>query len=136
MNNNLLSSPMACRLGQSSYDPYSLSRNDDEYLMPLNVAKMTPGCSVRAARLLTATMLYFNSSSELLQIWGQSNTNFNDYYSNRMEIRSTFWLPDITDWWRHQEETHSKYSELSNVAHDIFSIISHGIRMEASLTLG
>jgi len=52
-----------------------------------------------------------------------------------MEISSTFWLPDITDWWRQQEETHSKYADLSNVAHDIFSIISHGVRMEASFSL-
>jgi len=31
---------------------------------------------------------------------------------------------------------HSKYADLSNVAHDILSIIPHGVRMEASFSLG
>jgi len=53
-----------------------------------------------------------------------------------MEISSTFWIPDIPDWWRQQEETHSKYADLSNVARDIFSIIPHGVGVEASFSLG
>jgi hypothetical protein len=53
-----------------------------------------------------------------------------------MEISSTFWLPDITDWWRQQEETHSKYADLSNVARDIFSIIPHDVGVEARFSLG
>jgi hypothetical protein len=53
-----------------------------------------------------------------------------------MEISSTFWIPDITDWWRQQEETHSKYADLSNVARDIFPIIPHGVRVETSFSLG
>jgi len=52
-----------------------------------------------------------------------------------MEIRSTFSLPDITDWWRQQEEMHSKYTDLSNVAINIFSIIPHYVRVEASFSL-
>jgi len=53
-----------------------------------------------------------------------------------MEISSTFWLPDISNWWWQQEETHSKYTDLSNVARDIFSIIPHGDGVEASVSLG
>ena len=53
-----------------------------------------------------------------------------------MEISSTFWLPDITDWWWQQEETHSKYVDLSNVARDIFSIITHGVGVEPGFSLG
>jgi len=53
-----------------------------------------------------------------------------------MEISSTFWIPDITDWWRQQVETNSKYADLSNVARDIFSIIPHGVGVEASISLG
>jgi len=53
-----------------------------------------------------------------------------------MEISSTFWIPDITDWWRQQEETHSKYADLSNVARDIIFIIPHGVGVEASFSLG
>ena len=52
-----------------------------------------------------------------------------------MEFSSTFWIPDITDWWHQQEEMHSKYADLSNVAHNIFSIIPHGVGVEASFSL-
>jgi len=67
---------------------------------------------------------------------GQINPNLNDYHFNPMEFSSTFWIPDITDWWRQQKETHSKYADLSNVACNIFSIIPHGVRVEASFSLG
>jgi hypothetical protein len=53
-----------------------------------------------------------------------------------MEISSTFWIPDITDWWRQQEEMHSKYADLSNVERDIFSIIPHCVGVEATFSLG
>jgi len=87
--------------------------------MPTNVADTTPGRSDRATCLLTAARLYLNSPPELPQNWGQINPNLNDYHTNPMEISSKYWLPDITDWCRQQEETHSKYSDLSNVARDI-----------------
>jgi hypothetical protein len=85
---------------------------------------------------LTATRLYFNSPPEAPKNWGQINPNLNDYHSDPMEISSTFWIPDITDWWRQQEETHSKYADLSNVVRDIFSIIPHGVGVESSFSLG
>jgi len=44
-NNNHFSSEMGSRSGQSSYDPYDLSSDDEEYIMPEDVAKMTPGQS-------------------------------------------------------------------------------------------
>ena len=53
-----------------------------------------------------------------------------------MEISSTFWLPDITDWWRQPEETQSQYADLCNVAPDIFSTIPYRVGVEASLSLG
>jgi len=43
--------------GQSSFDLYDLSSGDEEYLTPKYLAKMTPGLSDRAARLLTAARL-------------------------------------------------------------------------------
>jgi len=53
-----------------------------------------------------------------------------------MEISSTLWLPDTTNWWQQQEETHSKYADHFNVASDIFFIIPHGVGVEASFSLG
>jgi len=68
--------------------------------------------------------------------WGRVNPNLNDDHSDTMEIGRTFWLLDITDWWHQQDETHSKYNDHSNVARDIFSIIPHGVGVEASVSLG
>jgi hypothetical protein len=107
-----------------------------DYLTPNNVAETTPGRSDRAACLLTAARLYFNLPPEAPKNWGQINPNLSHYHSDPMEISSTFWIPDITDWWRQQEETHSKYTDLSNMARNIFSIIPHGVGVEASLSLG
>jgi len=53
-----------------------------------------------------------------------------------MKFSSTFRIPDRPNWWHQQEQTHSKYAELCNVACDIFSIIPHGVRVEASFSLG
>ena len=52
-----------------------------------------------------------------------------------MENSSTFWIPDITDWRRQKEETHSQHADLSNMAHDILCIIPHGVGVEARSTL-
>jgi hypothetical protein len=53
-----------------------------------------------------------------------------------MESCSTFWLPDITDWWRQQDKMHSKYTNLSNVGCDIFPITPQGDEVEDSFSLG
>ena len=126
---------MASRSGQSAYDPYDLSCDDDEYIMPNNVAETTSKRSNCVARLLTTARLYLNSPPELPQNCGQISPNLHHYHSNPIEITGTFWLPDIAAWWQQQEETHSMYTDLSNVAYDIFSIIPHGVRVEASSSL-
>jgi len=135
-SSNLVPSATASGSYQSSFDPYDLSSDDEEYLMPNNVAETTPGRSDRAAHLLTAARLYSNSPPEAPKNWGQINPNLNDYHSDQMEISSTFWIPDITNWWRQQEETHSKYADLYSVARDILSIIPHGVGVEGSFSLG
>jgi len=127
---------MASRSDQSSFDPYDLPSDDEEYITPNNLAETTPWRSDRVARLLTAGRLFLNSPPEATTNWGQINPNLNDYLSEPMEISIPFCIPDITDWWRQQEETHSKFSDLSNMARDIFSIIPHGVGVEASFSLG
>jgi len=52
-----------------------------------------------------------------------------------MENSSTFCLLDISDWWRQQEETHSKYADISNEVRDTVPIIPHGVGVEASFSL-
>jgi len=83
-----------------------VSCGDEEYLTPTNKPETTPGRGDRAAPLLTAAWLSLNLPPETSKNWGQINPNLNDYHSDPMEISSTFWMPDITDWWSHQEETH------------------------------
>ena len=133
---NLIPSARASGSCQSSFDTYDLSSDDEQYLTPDNVAKMTPGRSDGAAHLLTAARLYSNSPPEAQKNWGQINRNLNDYHSDPMEISSTFWWLDMTNWWCQQEETHSKFADLSNVARDIVSIIPDGVGVEASFSLG
>jgi len=121
---------------QSSFDPYDLYSDDEEYLTPNNVTVMTPGWSNRVVCLLMAAMLCLNPPTEAPKNWVQINLNLNDYHCNPMENSSTCWLPVITDWWRQLEETHSQYADLFNVARDIFSIIPHCVGVEASIPLG
>jgi len=133
---NVIPSATASGSCQSSFDQYDYSSNDEEYLMCNNVAEMTPGRRDRAVRLLTAARPNLHSLPEPPKIWGQIIPNPNDYQSDPMEISSAFGLPDITDWWRQQEETLSKYADLSNVVCDIFPIIQHGVGVEASFSFG
>jgi hypothetical protein len=135
-SSNLLPSAKSSGSQQLSFDSYNSSSDDDEYLKPNNVGETTPGRSDQAACLLTATKIYLNTPPEAPKNKGQIDPNLNAYHSDRMEISSSFWIPDITDWWRQQEETHSKYTDLSNVADNIFSVIRHGVRVEASFSLG
>jgi len=65
LSNNLFSSAMASRSGQSSYDPYHLSNDDEEYTWQKNEAEMTPKQRNCAARSLTAAWLHLNSPPEL-----------------------------------------------------------------------
>jgi len=133
---NLIQSATASGSCQSSFDPDDVSSDDEEYLTPNNVAETTPGSSNRAVRLLTAARLDLNSPPEAPNNWWQINPNFNDDHSDPMEISSTFWLQDITDWWRQQEETHWKYADLSTVAGDIIPIIPLGVGVKACFSLG
>jgi len=77
-----------------------------------------------------------NSPPESPKNWVEVYLNVSDYHSDPCEISSTFWLLDITDWWRQQEEMHSKCPDPFNVACDILSIIPHSVGVQASFSLG
>jgi len=135
-SNDFIHSATPSQSGQSSFDPYDLSSGDEEYLTPKHLAETTRERSDRAACLMTAASLDLNSPPESPKNWGQDDLNLDDYHSDPKQISRTFWIPDIVEWWRQQEATHSKYADLSNVARDIFSIIPHGVGVEASFSLG
>jgi len=117
--------------GLSSFDPSDLSSDDEEFLTPKSMVETTNKTSDRTAHLMTAASLHLNSPPEALSNWGQVNPNLNDYHSDPMGIGSTFWLLDIIDWWHQQEDTESKYADLSNLACNMFSIIPRGVGVEA-----
>jgi hypothetical protein len=98
-SSNLIPPSTAPGSYQPSFDAYDLSSDDEEYLRPNTVPETTLEQSDRAARLLTAARLYFNSPPEARKNWVQINPNLNDYHSDPMENSNTFWIPDITDWW-------------------------------------
>jgi hypothetical protein len=88
-SSNLVPSATASGSSRLSFDPHDVSTKVEESLTPNNVAETTPGQSDRAARLLTAARLYFNSPPEAPKTWGQIDPNLNDYHSDPMEISST-----------------------------------------------
>jgi len=134
-SSNLVPFTMASGSCQSSLDPYDMSSDDEEYWMRTNDAETTLRRSDFAAHLLTAARLHFNLPPEPRN-WGPINPNLNHCHSGPMEISCTLCIPDITNWWHQQEQTHSNYADLSNVPCDIFSIITHGIGVEASFFVG
>jgi len=136
LSSNLIPSATASGSCQSSFDPFDLFSNDKEYFIPNNAAETTTGLSAHAAHQLTTDRLYLNSPPESQKDWGQINPHLNESHSDPMEMSSSYWLPDITDWWHQQEEMHSKYPNFSVLARDIFFIIPHGVGVEASFSLG
>jgi hypothetical protein len=136
LSSNPVSSATASGSCQSSFDPYDLSSDDEEYLTPNNVAETAAGQCYSRVHLLSAVRLYLKLSPEPPKNWGQINPNHNDYHSDPMEISSTFWISDITNWWCHQEAMHSEYANISTVACHIFSIILHGGQVETSSSYG
>jgi hypothetical protein len=104
---NLIPSSTASWAWQSSFDPCHLSNDEEEYII-LNVPEPTPQTSGGAAWVLTVGRLYLNSLHNTTPNWKQNNSNLNYYHSDPMEIRSTFWIPDIMDWRRTWADTHSQ----------------------------
>jgi len=113
-----------------------VSSDDEEYFMPERTAEITPGQRNCAVCFLTAVRICLDSPSKVKMIWGQVDPSLNDFHSDHMQSSGTFWPLDITDWCRQQAEMHPTFTNLSNVAQDIFSIIPHIVGVKASLTLG
>jgi len=85
---------------------------------------------------MTPARLHSNSPPAAPKNWGQINQNLDDYHSHRMGISSIVRIPDLTDWWFQQEETHLRYANLFNVARDRFSVIPPAVGVESSFPLG
>jgi hypothetical protein len=131
---NPIPSAMVTGSCQSSCDSYDFSSDDEEWLTLTKVADITLERSDLSACLLTAPRLPLHLPPEAPKNCGQINPNLNIYHSDQMEICSTFWVPDTTDWLRQQEETPSKYTDFCYMPRNTFSIIPHRIGLEASFS--
>jgi len=129
-------SATASGLGKSSVHRYDLSSDDERSVRPNSGTDTTPRRSNRAAPLLIPARLYTNSLPEAPRNRGQVDPNLNDYNSDHLAISSRVSLPDVTDWWHQQDKTHSKFTDLSNVAHGTFAIVLQVVGVEESFSLG
>jgi hypothetical protein len=132
-SSNLFPSAMATGSSQSCFYLYDFSGDSEEYTTPDNVTEMTSRCSDPAVSILATARHYLYSWPEVLMNWEHINPNINEYHSDPTKISSTYCIPNITDWCHQQGEMHSTYADLSNVACDIFNVIQHCIRVEASI---
>jgi len=90
---------MASVPGHSPIDSNDFSWDDIEYLTPNNVAETTAERNNCTACFLTAARLYLHLPPEASKFLVQINPNLNNYHSIPMEISSTVYILDITDWW-------------------------------------
>jgi len=135
-SSNSISSAMVSGSCQSSFDPHDFSSDDEEYYIANNVAKTTPRWNGHPALCEPATRLHLHSPPEAPMYRGQIHQNLNECHSDPMEFRGTLGIPNMTDWWRQQEQTQSKYTNLSNIECNIFSTIPHHVGVEAGFSLG
>jgi len=98
--------------------------------------KITPRQSDHTAHLWTTTRLYLNPPPESPKNWGQRNLNLSGYHSDPMEISSTVWIPNITNWWRQHGERHSTDANLTNVARDMVCITPDAVGVDTRFALG
>jgi hypothetical protein len=131
-----MATALASGSGQLSVDAYDLSSDDDQSWILTVLAEMTPKWTVCAAPLLTNARLYLYSPPQAPNNCGQNNPNLKGSHTNPVEMSTPFWIPEITDWWHHQEDRHWRYADLSNVACNIFSIIRPGDGMDTHFSLG
>jgi hypothetical protein len=113
-----------------------LSSSDKVYLRAKSIAETTSRQSNYVSCSLTPAGLNISAPPELLHNLGQINPNINNYHTNCVGIISIYCVPDITARWCQQNQAHSKYTDHSIVAYNIFSFIPCGVRLEGSICLG
>lgn len=136
LSSNIITSTTTSGSSPSSFVPYDFPGDEEEYLTPNNFAETTPRQCNCAAGILTAGTLYLNSLPEVQKSWGHSISNLNDYNSNWMAISSILEIPDITNRWCQPEQTRLEYTDTTNMAHDIFTIVPHRVGVGACCSLG
>ena len=98
---------------------------------------ITPARALQQDRLMEVASKYINSVNADPAALGQHPPKTDDLKSdNLLELTAAFWKTDVAAYWRMQEDSCTEYAPLARMARDIFSVIPHGVGVEASLSLG
>ena len=98
---------------------------------------ITPARALQQDCLMEVARKYINSVNADPAALGQHPPKTDDLKSdNPQELTAAFWKPDVTAYWREQEDSCTQYAPLARMARDVFSVIPHGLGVEASFSLG
>jgi hypothetical protein len=115
-------------------DPLDLSSDDEMYYA--SQPAQTPGRLSHALRLSTAARRYLDEPFVRPHQAGQVNPRLDDHLADPLASTDAFWYPDVLLWWKEQLDLHTEYAILAQVARDVFSVMPHGVGVEASFSLG
>jgi len=114
------------------------SDSDDE--IPASLLTATPRRTNHRAQLVGIARQYLENSridaASIGQINPANDDSLTDPDANPNDVTGSFWSPSVAAWWKQQVNTASEYAPMAEMARDIFSVIPHGVGVEASFSLG
>ena len=97
----------------------------------------TPRSASRKAYLMQQARQYLANGRVDPNTLPQNQPQGDDLLSeDPEEVTASFWYPDVGGWWYNQEKMLGEYRDLAKMARDIFSVMPHGVGVEASFSLG
>jgi hypothetical protein len=117
---------------------YGLESSDEEDDIRITQsACATPRTASRKARLMQQARQYLSNTRVNIDSDQHDYPIQDELLSNDPEeITASFWYPDVAGWWMKQERRMGDYQDLARMARDIFSVMPHGVGVEASFSLG
>lgn len=118
---------------------YGLESSDEEDEPVIQEIHETPRSSSRKSLLMQQARQYLANPriNHELQQYREDYPVGDEMSSNDPEeITASFWYPDVAGWWLKQETTMGEFRDLAKMARDIFSVMPHGVGVEASFSLG
>ena len=98
---------------------------------------ITPARVLPQDRLMEVARKYIKSVNADPAALGQHPPKTDNLKSeNPQELTAAFWKPDVAAYWQEHEDSCTEYAPLARMARDVFSVIPHGIGVEASFSLG
>ena len=124
----------------ASPDVAYFSESSDDYSHGPDTPAYPPITSardLRQVRMMEVASKYINSvNADPAALGPHPPKTDNLKFDNPQELTATFWRPHVTAYWRVQEDSSTEYAPLARMAGDVFSVIPHGVGVEASFSLG